>query len=130
MWITFILGVPYNYMNTHISPTYTIGDLTYNLKQISIPIATSIYLGLDFAYTSASLKQKLSEVEYLSSKSIAQEKEKQQILSSVNETLEKQVTVRTAELKQSLEELKTTQSSTYSIRKNGFPRRTHSRHCT
>lgn len=110
MWITFILGVPYNYMNTHISPTYTIGDLTYNLKQISIPIATSIYLGLDFAYTSASLKLKLSEVEYLSSKSIAQEKEKQQILSSVNETLEKQVTVRTAELKQSLEELKTTQA--------------------
>ncbi|HEY1870222.1 MAG TPA: ATP-binding protein [Chitinophagaceae bacterium] len=85
-------------------------DLLYHLSYLSIPIATSIYLGLDFAYTSRSLKQKLTEVEKLSARTIEQEKEKQQILATQNETLEKQVALRTAELENSLRELKETQS--------------------
>jgi signal transduction histidine kinase len=102
-WMSFILGVPFRYINTHVNSTYTLGDLTYNLMNLSIPIATSIYLGLDFAYTSFSLKQKLAEVEQLS-------EEKQQILTSQKEMLERQVQDRTAELKHSLENLKSTQA--------------------
>ncbi len=77
---------------------------------LSIPIATSIYLGLDFAFTTRTLQQKLTEVEELSQKTMAQEKEKQQILSSQKETLENQVQERTGELKQSFEHLKSTQA--------------------
>jgi hypothetical protein len=53
--------------------------LSFNLSFFSIPVATSIYLGLDFAFTSRSLQQKLTEVELLSKKNMEQEKEKQQI---------------------------------------------------
>jgi signal transduction histidine kinase len=77
--------------------------IVFNLAWLSIPVATSIYLGLDFAFTSRSLQQKLREVQQLSH-------EKQQILISQKETLEQQVTERTAELNQSLKDLKETQS--------------------
>jgi signal transduction histidine kinase len=76
---------------------------TFTFAFISIPVAVSIYLGYDFAETYRSLQQKLAEVETLS-------KEKQQILEAQKETLERQVTQRTAELKHSLEELKATQA--------------------
>ncbi len=75
----------------------------YFLFLFSIPIAANIYLGLDFAFINKILKQKLDENEKLS-------KEKQQILATQNETLEKQVTERTTELKNSLSQLKSTQS--------------------
>jgi serine phosphatase RsbU (regulator of sigma subunit) len=65
---------------------------------ISIPLSMSIYLARNFAVTNNHLAQKLIEVEDLSSKSIAQEKEKQQILANQNITLEKQVTERTLEI--------------------------------
>jgi two-component system NtrC family sensor kinase len=67
------------------------------------PLCLAIYLGYDFGKTSQSLRQKLTEVEQLSN-------EKQQILSSQNEILEEQVTERTAELNQSLENLKSAQA--------------------
>ncbi len=76
---------------------------TFTFAFISIPVAVSIYLGYNFAETYRSLQQKLAEVETLS-------KEKQQILEAQKETLERQVTQRTAELKHSLEELKATQA--------------------
>ncbi len=102
-YLIFVLGVPFNYMNNPISQNYTIGDLTYNLQFLSIPVATSIYLALDFAFTSRSLEQKLVEVNTLS-------REKQQILANQNQLLEQQVTERTAALNQSLEQLKSAQS--------------------
>ncbi len=110
-WGAFVLGTSiYNYISIPISENYILGDVLYNLAYLSIPMATAIYMALDFAFTSHALKEKLTEVEDLSRKTIAQEKEKQQILSSQKETLETQVTERTAELKQSLEELKSTQA--------------------
>ena len=102
-WLIFILGIRLNYLYFHIGSTYTIGDLFYNLTALSIPIATSIYLGLDFGFTSRDLKDKLSEVQKLSA-------EKQQILTSQKETLEQQVQQRTAALNRSLENLKSTQA--------------------
>jgi len=82
----------------------------YVLSFISIPIATSIVLGLDFAFTNRSLSEKLKEVEDLSEKNIRQEKEKQELLAAQNETLEMQVQERTNELTKSLQELKSTQA--------------------
>jgi len=67
-------------------------------------------LGVDFALTNRLLKKKLDEVEELSQKTIAQEKEKQQILAGQKETLEAEVQHRTAELNNSLKELKSTQA--------------------
>jgi len=67
------------------------------------PAGLAIYLGHAFGKTSQSLRQKLTEVEQLSV-------EKQQILSSQNETLEKQVRERTSALNESMENLKSTQS--------------------
>ena len=82
----------------------------YIISVLSIPVATSIYLGLDFAIINRVLKKKLVEVEELSQKAIFQEKEKQEILSSQKETLENQVQQRTASLNQSLVDLKSTQT--------------------
>jgi serine phosphatase RsbU (regulator of sigma subunit) len=65
---------------------------------ISIPLSMSIYLAYVFAFTNRNLEEKLVEVEELSARSLAQEKEKQQILSDQNVTLEKQVTERTLEI--------------------------------
>ena len=84
--------------------------VVFALAWLSIPVSASIYLGVSYAFTNRVLQQKLAEVSELSQKTIAQEKEKQQILSSVNDTLEKQVAERTIELKQSFEELKATQN--------------------
>ena len=67
------------------------------------PAGLAIYLGYVFGKTSQSLRQKLTEVQQLSI-------EKQQILSSQNETLEKQVWERTSALNKSLENLRSTQS--------------------
>jgi signal transduction histidine kinase len=96
--------------NLPIGEIYTLMDLVYHLSAVSLPIALSVYLSLQYAYTTKDLEKKLIEVQQLSEKTIAQEQEKQQILSSQKDTLEKQVTERTAELKQSLEELKATQA--------------------
>jgi len=80
------------------------------MTQMSIPMATSIYLGLEFAFVNDSLKQKLKEVNDLSEMNLAQEREKQQLLATQNETLERQVGQRTFELSRSLKELKETQT--------------------
>ena len=65
---------------------------------ISIPVSISCYLGGEFANISKKLRLKLKEVQDLS-------EEKQQILTTHNETLEKQVEQRTAELKASQNQL-------------------------
>ncbi len=71
--------------------------------QLSVSGAISFSLAKEFVDTNISLSQKLEEIEKLS-------EEKQQILSTQNEYLEKQVNQRTAELNQSLENLKITQN--------------------
>ncbi len=71
--------------------------------QLSVSGAISFSLAKEFVKTNISLSQKLEEIEKLSG-------EKQQILSTQNEYLERQVNERTAELNQSLENLKVTQN--------------------
>ena len=84
-------------------PKWIYGHLAFNLSFLSLPIAISIYLALESAFASRTLKLKLVEVENLSA-------EKQQILATQNVTLERQVEERTVELNQSLTELKSTQA--------------------
>lgn len=84
--------------------------LAFNIAFISIPVAVSIYLALESSFASQSLAKKLKEVELLSQRTLAQEQEKQEILATQNETLERQVTERTTELQQSLETLRSTQT--------------------
>jgi two-component system, NtrC family, sensor kinase len=81
----------------------------YVLSFLSIPLATSIFLGLDFAFANINLKSKLEEVRELSEKNILHEQEMRDILASQNETLERQVEERTHDLNRSLVELKSTQ---------------------
>lgn len=67
---------------------------------ISIPLSMSIYLARNFALTNIHLEEKLIEVQNLSAKSLAQEKEKQLLLENQNTTLEKQVSERTFEIRE------------------------------
>ena len=84
-------------------------SIIFMLFALSLPISASLVLALDFAFANKSLQVKLTEVSELSQKNIMQEREKQQLLSSQNDMLEKQVAVRTSELEQSLENLRSTQ---------------------
>jgi signal transduction histidine kinase len=70
----------------------------------------TIYLSRNFARKSKNLEVQFIEIKKLSEENLKKEREKQQILASQKETLEQQVTKRTAELNQSLQELKSTQS--------------------
>ena len=81
-----------------------------SLSYFIMGIGLSLFYAGEFARTASSLQASLTEVKDLSQKMISKEKEKQQILSAQNETLEKQVTERTAELSQSLKDLKETQA--------------------
>jgi len=86
-------------------------------------IIITIYLAIKYARNSKYMVWQLSEINKLS-------QEKQQMLATQNEKLEAQVIERTSKLNQSLKELKETQSTAYSIRKNGFFGWAHCRHCT
>jgi signal transduction histidine kinase len=89
-------------------PNFMMGHISFGLAFSSLPISISLYLSLEFAFTSRSLEAKLIEVQQLSAQTIAQEQEKRQILATQNETLEKQVVQRTAELSHQKEELQST----------------------
>ena len=111
----FLIGVigakfDYKYYHWPLGQTFIFADLLYALGALSFPIATTIYIALDFAFTSQALEQNLREVKDLSKKTLEQELEKQQMLSQANVTLERKVVERTKELEQSLKDLTTTQA--------------------
>ncbi len=108
-YITFIGTLPKVGMSSLESPNL-LNTAFFMMFILSLPTSVSIFLALDFAFTNKSLEEKLLEVNQLSEKNMIQEREKQQILSSQNEMLEKQVNERTTELKQSLTDLRSTQS--------------------
>jgi two-component system, NtrC family, sensor kinase len=102
----FIIGL--RYLNFPISPY--LADVIFNLSAISVPIGLSLFMGIEAAEITKALRIKLTENEELKDQTLAQEKEKQELLAAQNETLERQVNERTAALNQSLETLKTTQA--------------------
>jgi signal transduction histidine kinase len=69
-----------------------------------------IFLAGDFARISLSLQSRIVDVEELSRKTIAQEKEKQEILAEQKDKLEKEVQDRTSELRKSFSDLKAAQT--------------------
>ena len=74
------------------------GPYFYAIATLSIPLSVAIFLGYDFAQTNLSLQHKLVENETLFI-------EKQQILATQKDTLERQVEARTFELKASQSQL-------------------------
>ncbi len=80
-----------------------------NTAYLSLPVAMSLFLSLEFAWANRQLSQKLQEVKGLSAKTLFQEQEKQQMLAQQNEVLEQKVTERTVQLQLSLDNLKATQ---------------------
>jgi len=72
---------------------------------ISIPISMSVFLAWDFSQTNKNLKQQLVKNEELSAQTIAQEKEKQELLANQNKLLEEQVEERTLEINEQKKEL-------------------------
>jgi signal transduction histidine kinase len=109
---TFVVGVylGLDYWYYPLGNHYILADLLYAVGALCFPVSTTIYIALDFAFTGQRLHQKLIEVKELSKNKLEQEKEKQQILAGINETLEKQVSERTTALTKSLEDLKSTQT--------------------
>lgn len=77
---------------------------------LGIPVGLSLSLVQDYTHTYRTMRLHLEEVQKLSAQNLAQEQEKQHILATQNETLERQVSERTAELNQSLDSLKATQA--------------------
>ncbi len=75
-----------------------LGIFCYYLNFVMPPLGLSLFFAGEFARTGRTLQSRIAEVERLSEKTITQEKEKQQILSSQNINLEAQVKERTAEL--------------------------------
>ena len=104
--VSLITG--YKIFNYAISPY--LFDVVFNLGAISTPIGLSLFMGIEGNETNKALSKQLVENEQLKNKAIEHEQEKQQILATQNETLEKQVTERTSELNQSLNILKATQN--------------------
>ena len=87
-------------------------ELSSLLQSISfmVPgIGFSFFYASEFARNAVDLQLQAIEVKKLSDEMIEKEREKQQILSNQNETLERQVAERTAELRQSLKDLRDTE---------------------
>ncbi len=85
-------------------------DVLNNIAAISTPLGLSLFMGIEGNETNKALSKQLVENEQLKNEAIEHEQEKQHILATQNEILEKQVTERTAELNQSLNVLKSTQN--------------------
>ncbi|QDA62391.1 ATP-binding protein [Hymenobacter jejuensis] len=82
--------------------------VSYEIALLAFPVSLSLYLALEFAFTSQSLAAKLVQVQLLMEQTTAQEQEKREILASQNERLERQVTDRTAEVVAQKNELQAT----------------------
>ena len=106
--VFFVMFV--SFMLIALSGNTNLGLNIAALSLLVIPFGLAIFLANEFARTGNDLQKRIVEVEQLSIKAILQEQEKQQILTSQNETLEIQVAERTAMLNQSLNNLKVTQN--------------------
>jgi len=65
---------------------------------LATPVSMSVYLARSFATTNKNLKQQLVQVKELSERTMAQEREKKQILENQKERLEAEVKERTSEI--------------------------------
>ena len=111
--VSFLIFLVYAIVQpTHhfLVPLFNPPTFAFLIYTLAPPAAVSFFLAYDFAKTSKRLQDKLYEVEILSRKNVAVEKEKQELLASQNIQLEAKVHERTAALNHSLDELKSAQS--------------------
>lgn len=94
----------------HYDAEEVAGIFAYQAAVLCVPMSISLYLAINFSITNRDLIDKLQENNALTQRNLAQELEKQHLLAVQNELLESQVKERTAQLEQSLEELKSTQN--------------------
>jgi len=80
------------------------------LSDLCVPIMLALQLAWEFGSANRVLQKQVVQVKELLEENMIKEHEKQELLAAQNETLELQVTERTAELNQSLETLKATQA--------------------
>ncbi|HEX9956775.1 MAG TPA: hypothetical protein VGA96_05960, partial [Fibrella sp.] len=85
-------------------------QMIYYLAVLFIPLSISLYIARSFVFTQRRMAGQLLEVQRLSKQSFEQEKERQLMLARQKETLERLVIERTAQLQESLDELRTTQN--------------------
>ena len=112
-WTIAMLGVllfVLDIFNWFPESSITLSILRTVFAALIVPLTYALHLAWEFRSANKELRLQLKQVQGLSEKTLRQEKEKQQILSSQKEMLEQQVAERTAELKQSLENLKSTQA--------------------
>lgn len=94
----------------HYDAEEVAGIFAYQAAVLCVPMSISLYLAINFSIINRDLINKLQENNALTQRNLAQELEKQHLLAVQNELLESQVKERTAQLEQSLEELKSTQN--------------------
>ncbi|QQL49925.1 adenylate/guanylate cyclase domain-containing protein [Mucilaginibacter ginkgonis] len=97
------LCMVFNTWSVFLDQGTTLAVVVFNLSFLSFPIGMSFYLAFQMAQNNRTLKSTLIEVESLSAQTIAQEQEKQHILTNQKAMLEAEVMERTRELNQSLE---------------------------
>jgi hypothetical protein len=96
--LLMIAKISFSFMTRFGFTSAELSYFSYDLAFVLPPICLSLFFAGEFARTGRALQLRVVEVEQLSEKTIAQEKEKQQLLASQNETLEEQIKERTAEL--------------------------------
>jgi two-component system NtrC family sensor kinase len=88
----------------------TNGQTLFTISFLGLALTISLLSAKERAFINKLLRKQLVDLDVLSQKTIAQEHEKRHLLAIQNERLEQQVSVRTAELNQSLTELKASQA--------------------
>ncbi|QQL49928.1 adenylate/guanylate cyclase domain-containing protein [Mucilaginibacter ginkgonis] len=97
------LFVLFNIVSSLFDQDSILAQVLFELSLISFPIGMSFFLAIRSANKNRKLGFTLEKVKNLSFRTIAQEKEKQQILNDQNMLLESEVAERTRELNQSLQ---------------------------
>ncbi len=98
-----LIGMAITQENFDINDSTVVGQiliLLLALSILSIPVSMSMYQAWRFASINKDLAQQLVQVKFLSHKTLEQEQEKQLLLQNRKEELEKEVLVRTAELRE------------------------------
>ena len=103
--IAYILVEPYYLEN----PATYLDDLHIMIIFIFFPIMLVFYLAVRYTNNFNLLQEKLTEVQTLSEENLTKEREKQKLITMQKEVLEKEVEIRTNDLKQSLENLQSAQ---------------------
>jgi two-component system, NtrC family, sensor kinase len=92
----------FNFFPWYLTTTQTVLAIVTDL---SFPLTLALQLAWEFGSANRDLRRQLAQVSDLSNKNLEQEKEKQQILASQNEMLEKQVAERTFQVVSQKEEI-------------------------